>query len=98
MKYEDIIPPNKILFGQFLVDEKKITQEVLKQALQKQDEEKDQIMKESHRLLGQILFEDFKAFKDRLELNRYLNKFHEYKSKMEQIYYELHTIRKNSKK
>lgn len=93
MNYEKIIPPDQILFGQFLIDKKKITFDRLKLALEIQAKERDKIMKESHRLLGQILLQDFHVFKDRVELNKYLNEFHEYKSTMEQMYYELHNLK-----
>jgi hypothetical protein len=93
MNYERIVPPDQILFGQFLVDKKKITFDKLKSALEIQAKERDKTMKESHRLLGQILLQDFKVFESRIELNKYLNEFHEYKSDMEQMYYELHNLR-----
>ena len=91
MNYEKIVPADKILFGQFLVDKKKIDFDKLKAALAVQSKEKG-ALKESHRMLGQILLQDFKVFKDRIELNRFLNEFHEYKSTMEQMYYELHNL------
>lgn len=93
MANKSVIPPDKILFGQFLIDEKKLSMETLKAALETQSKEKDALMKESHRLLGQILFQDFNVFKDRLELNKYIKQFHEYKDNMEQIYYELRNLK-----
>ena len=92
MMHDNIVPPDQILFGQFLVDEKKLKFDTLKLALKVQSKEKGSI-RESHRLLGQILLEDFKIFENRLELNKYLDKFHEYKSSMEQMYYDLHRMK-----
>lgn len=92
MNHDQIVPPDQILFGQFLVDKKKLTFDKLKSALAIQSKERGDI-KTSHRLLGQILLEEFKVFESRMELNRYLNEFHQYKSDMEQMYYELHKMK-----
>ena len=83
--------PNTVLFGQFLVDQKKITREILARALAKQKYEESKTLRDSHRLLGQILLEDFHVFKDRVELNHYLIKFNEYKVEIEQIMFEAKT-------
>lgn len=80
--------PNSILFGMFLVDKKKINLEKLEAALNIQKKEDSSTLRQSHRLLGQILMDDFHIFKDRIELQKYLNDFNEYKVQMEQIKYE----------
>ena len=82
------IPPEKILFGQFLIENKIITLHMLKRALEIQAGENSETLKESHRLLGQILFENFHVFKNRLELNTYLNKYKQFKEQVEQIRFD----------
>lgn len=86
-------PEPRLLFGQFLLEEKKVTEEVLARALVKQkDQGESNTVKESYRFLGQILLEDFGIFKNRVELNRILIKFKEYKSKIENEHAELKSI------
>jgi hypothetical protein len=84
-------PPDKVLFGQYLVEQKKITPDILKRALQIQEKEGGSArLRESHRLLGQILLEDFHVFKNRVELNRYIVEFNEYKEYVQEKYFELY--------
>jgi hypothetical protein len=83
--------PGSILFGQFLLDQKKTTKEILEQALKKQSHEDSLRLRESHRLLGQILLDDFGVFESRVELNHFLTRFNEFKSEMERIMFEART-------
>ena len=92
MKKKIYKPNDKILFGQFLIEKKKIDREILSRALEVQSHESDKILKKSHRFLGQILFEDFKVFKNRLELNKYIQRFHDYKDEYERMFFELENI------
>lgn len=94
MIYDDIKPPDRILFGQYLIEEKIIDMDILKKALEIQDTEKGQLMKDSHRLLGIILMQDFDVFKSRIELNRYMQKFIDFKEKMERVYYEARNLKR----
>jgi len=89
---EDIKPqlPN-LLFGQFLIDKKIITSDILMLALKKQHKEKSNTMKKSERFLGQILIEDFKIF-DRIILSKLLKEFNDYKVKLENDFNELKHI------
>ena len=82
---------SSILFGQFLLDQKKVTKETLDRALEKQAREDSSTLRESHRLLGSILLEDFSVFKNRVELNKYITKFNSFKEEMEAIMYEAKT-------
>jgi hypothetical protein len=81
-------PPNSVLFGMFLLDKKKINHQVLEAALNIQKKEDSSTLRASHRLLGQILIDDFHAFKDRVELSHYLTQFNDYKAEMEQLLYD----------
>ena len=83
-----VVPPDNILFGQYLIETKIVKKEIIEKALRKQDEEKNSTMKSSHRLLGQILMDDFGIFNSRLELNNHLKRYAHYKAKMEEIYFE----------
>lgn len=86
-------PPDKVLFGQYLVEKKKITPEILKRALQVQEREGGgPRLRESHRLLGQILLEDFYVFKNRVELNQYIVNFNEYREYIQEKYFELYEL------
>jgi hypothetical protein len=79
------MPDGNILFGQFLIERKKINKEVLEAALDQQKKEDSDILRRSHMLLGQILIEDFHSFRNRVELQHYLNDFVEYKKEVETI-------------
>lgn len=76
-------PAPNLLFGQFLIEKKIIDEPTLFSALKIQVKEKDSTIKQSHRLLGQILLEEFKAFDSRIELNNAINQFVEYKDWVE---------------
>jgi len=91
---EEIKPqlPN-LLFGQFLIDKKIITSQVLMLALKKQLQEKNSILTKSVRFLGQILIDDFKSF-DRITLFKLLKEFDDYKVEMENQFYELKRLNK----
>lgn len=82
------MPDGNILFGQFLVERKKLKKETLELALAMQKKEDSDILKRSHRLLGQILTDDFKVFRNRVELQHYLNDFNEYKKEVENILFD----------
>jgi hypothetical protein len=82
-----------VLFGQYLIEKKKVDEETLGKALKIQMQESHQVLRESHRLLGQILYEDFAVFSNRLELNRWVTEFHEYKTLIETMYAEAKGIR-----
>jgi hypothetical protein len=84
--------PN-LLFGQFLIDKKVITSEILMSALKKQVQEKSTVMSKSERFLGQILIEDFKIF-DRLILTKLLKEFNVYKIEIENEFYDLKRLNK----
>lgn len=84
---------NRILFGQFLIENKKINKRILAQAIKTQEEEN--ISKE-HRMLGSILMNDFKVFRDRKELKYWLNKYEDYKIKMADIYNDAKTFGNNN--
>lgn len=74
-----------MLFGQYLVEKKKITKTILFKALQTQKEEK---ISNSPRMLGSILLNDFKIFENRIELRRVLKDFEKYQDKMREMYLE----------
>ena len=86
-------PEPRLLFGQFLLDKKKVTREVLQNALLKQKHAAgSSTIKESHRFLGQILLEDYGVFENRVDLNHYLIEFKEWKAKIEAERIELKNI------
>jgi len=87
--------PN-LVFGQFLLEFDKLAPEILHKALAIQAKERSARLRTSHRLLGQILLEDFKVFKNRVELEHYLVKFKEYNSYVENLYGDLKIIPKRS--
>jgi len=66
-------------FGQFLIKKKKVDPGILASALAIQDREITESMRRSHRLLGEILMDDFHAFSSRVELNRLLIEYNQYK-------------------
>jgi ubiquinone biosynthesis protein UbiJ len=78
-------PDANILFGQFLIEKKKLKKEVLEVALDRQKREDSDVIRRSHRKLGQILTEDFHVFINRVELQHYLNDFVEYKKEVENM-------------
>ena len=75
--------PDRLLFGQFLIEEKKINKAVLDVAMAKQDSER---ITDKPRMLGAILLNDFNVFRDRIELKHYLDKFEIYKSDIRNMY------------
>lgn len=93
------IPSDKLLFGQFLIKKKKLNQETLEKALLIQEKETDNnIVRDSHRLLGQILLEEFGLFKNRLELNNYIIEFKAFKEQLESIRAEIRGLEHYGKK
>jgi hypothetical protein len=92
-----VVPPDRVLFGQYLIEHKKVDEETLKKALAIQMKESHAIMRDSHRYLGQILFEDFEVFKDRIELNRWVTNFHKYKTEIETMIAEAKGVKYSKK-
>jgi hypothetical protein len=82
------IPSNKVLFGQFLIEKKKINQAKLDAAMEIQKKEDSINLRESHRLLGTILMEDFHVFLNRIELNRYLQEYNDFREDVEARIYK----------
>lgn len=93
-KMEEVYrPPVKnLMFGQFLVEKKKITQDDLFQSLKVQSKEKGDL-KTSHRLLGTIIMDDLGLIKNRVELQRLLKEFEEYKDLIESQHDELRSLK-----
>lgn len=91
-------PEPRLLFGQFLLEREKVSREVLQRALAKQQHDAESsTIKESHRFLGQILLDDFGVFKNRVELNRFLIDFKDWKAKIEMERVELKNITRHRK-
>lgn len=80
------INSDRLKFGQFLIDHKKIGMQTLAQALMIQEKEK---LSKSYRRLGVILWKVFNIFENRIELFKYLKEFENYKSDIEQQYRRL---------
>ena len=74
---------DRSLFGQFLIEKRKINQVMLEKALDIQNLESNDSLRSSHRLLGEILMDDFNVFRSRVELNRMLIEFNDFKSRLE---------------
>lgn len=83
-------PAANLLFGQFLIEKGMLDEATLFAALKVQAQERGS-MKQSYRLLGTILYEDFSIFKSRLELSKLIQQFNEYKNWIE----EQHSMLKN---
>lgn len=75
--------PDRLLFGQFLIEKRKINKAILDKALETQKKED---ITEHPRMLGSILFNDFNIFQNRVELQRYLKEFNIYKEQICDIY------------
>ncbi len=80
-----------LVFGQFLMEHEIITHDILHKALDIQKKERDQELKTNPRLLGLILLEEFKIFKNESELNKCLEEFEKFKKYIE----EQHAILRN---
>ena len=83
MKSPEKQAADRSLFGQFLIEKRKINDVILEQALDIQNLETKDSLRESHRLLGEILMDDFNVFSSRVELNRLLIEFNEFKARLE---------------
>ena len=92
------IPANTILFGQFLIERKKLSQDKLDMAIEIQKKEDSLNLRQSHRLLGVILLESLKIFKDRMELNQYLQEFNKFREIVEARIYQTNTQNKKEEK
>lgn len=77
-------PPERMLFGQYLLEQKRITGNELALALYKQS--KERISYHTVRRLGDILLQDFQKFEDEEDLKRALDDFKEYLVEMSKIY------------
>ena len=75
--------PDHSLFGQFLIEKRKINEVILEKALDLQNTETNDSLRTSHRLLGEILMDDFNVFSSRVELNRLLIEFNDFKARLE---------------
>ncbi len=80
------------MFGQYLLEKKKINDALLRKALDIQQKEKSQTLRTSHRLLGQILLEEFRVFRNRVELNKYLVAFKAFNEELENQRQELRSL------
>lgn len=74
---------DRSLFGQFLIEKRKINEVILEKALDIQNMETKDTLRQSHRLLGEILMDDFNVFSSRVELNRLLIEFNDFKAQLE---------------
>ena len=74
---------DRSLFGQFLIEKRKINRGILDQALEIQNAESKDSLRKSHRLLGEILLDDFHVFSGRVELNRFLVEYNHFKDELE---------------
>ena len=75
--------PDTLLFGQFLIEKRKINKTILDKAMETQKDEK---ITDHHRMLGSILLNDFGVFTGRVELQRYLREFEVYKEQVREMY------------
>lgn len=90
-------PDNRGLFGQFLVEKRKVNQANLAKALEIQNLEQKMNLRMSYRLLGEILMDDFGVFSSRVELNRILIEFNAFKAKLEAERSDLMHLTRRSK-
>jgi hypothetical protein len=74
MKIDKSLPRN-IMFGQYLLQIGKTDKKTLFGALNVQAAENNNILRGSHRLLGEILLDDFKVFRNRQDLQTCLADF-----------------------
>jgi hypothetical protein len=61
-----------------------------------QSQEKEKQLRESCRLLGRILLEDYGVFENRVELLRYLKEFILYKADMEMAHLQMKDLKKDN--
>jgi len=88
---------DRSLFGQFLIEKKKINQVILAKALDIQNQESKETLRQSHRLLGEILMDDLKVFSSRVELNRLLIEYNDFKAGIEKQRTELMSLTRRDK-
>ena len=77
--------PDRLLFGQFLIDNEKTSPAILEKAL---DIQKVEHMSDTPRMLGNILLNDFNVFNDRMQLQNCLKKFDTFQLEMKNIFLE----------
>ncbi len=87
---------DRSLFGQFLIEKRKINEEILGKALNIQNLEYKETLRRSHRLLGEILMDDFNVFSSRVELNRLLVEFGTFKAQLESQRTDLMYLTRNN--
>lgn len=83
-------PPERMLFGQFLLEQKLLTGNEIALALYKQS--KERIHNHTVRRLGTILLEDYQVFKTEQDLQNALQAFRDYKEEMNSIYNDAREI------
>jgi len=76
-------PDSRELFGQFLIERRKVKHGILAKALETQNLEQKASLRMSYRLLGEILLDDYGVFSSRVELNRTLIEFNEFKTRLD---------------
>jgi len=76
-------PDSRELFGQFLIEKRKVKHGILLKALETQNLERKASLRMSYRLLGEILMEDYNVFSSRVELNRALIEFNDFKARLD---------------
>ena len=76
-------PDSRELFGQFLIEKRRINHAILAKALKTQNLEQKTSLRMSFRLLGEILMDDHGVFSSRVELNRMLIEFNAFKAKLD---------------
>lgn len=81
------LPPDRQIFGQFLIEVGKADSKTIQKAIKTQEEERSSTLRDSHRFLGKILLEDFRVFKNTVELNRYLKEYQKYKENVENYFF-----------
>jgi len=90
-------PNSRELFGQFLVEKRKVNHATLAKALETQNLEQKANLRMSYRLLGEILMDDHGVFSSRVELNRVLIEFNTFKARLAAERSELMRLTQSSK-
>jgi len=90
-------PDSRELFGQFLIEKRKVNHATLAKALETQNLEQKASLRMSHRLLGEILMDDHNVFSSRVDLNRMLIEFNTFKARLDAERSELMHLTRSSK-
>lgn len=88
-------PPERMLFGQFLLESKKLTGNELAMALYQQSKQRHDYRTTQY--LGQILL-DQGIFENNDELNDYLEKFRDYNLEMLEVYNDAREVVRENRK